>query len=546
MARLFVIEASGKARTFAAILKDLGEDAVVQFTLGHLFELPSFKGPIGIDRAYRDFDRKPVKLDICERLRREAQLATEVIVATDADLEGDVIAWDVATLVRDMHPNPKRMRLKGMDKQSVRDALGELGPVLKSAAVPGRTRAIVDRLIGVGFTKDNVAVGRVSTALLGLVNSTKPGTQRLRLVAPAKDRGRPFTAECNVEGILTNHFARRLEALDFPALDLKSRAPWKGQPGHTGDIMVRCAETLDISPNDVAKRMQRNYEAGTLSYPRAGSRAFSPMVANKMAEILRKAGYPSVQAGNFEPKPETDVHDAPYPIGKVDLVNDPRQLDEDAAVRSVIARDLVKAGQNRTREMGLAATIGPFLLSKGIPPNVATMIATLDWLRDVGPRAPGQESYPVSEIVERRADVVLLERSVALGLGRPSTWGNHIEKFMSRGLVDENLALTSKGEHWVKGSPAALLDPRVSVAIEQACERVPARLMDDPDREPWELNAERITNALPPSIKDTMTALIAHEAPRAKIDPIVAYGFDRDFKAEAEALSRPGYAPAAD
>ena len=57
MARLFVIEAPGKARAFAELLKQLGEDVVVQATKGHLFELPPFNGPIGIDRAFRDYVR---------------------------------------------------------------------------------------------------------------------------------------------------------------------------------------------------------------------------------------------------------------------------------------------------------------------------------------------------------------------------------------------------------------------------------------------------------------------------------------------------------
>ncbi len=137
MARLFVIEASGKARAFQATLRELGEDAVVQFTLGHLFELPAKFDKIGVDSAFRDFERKPLKLDICEKIRAQAMLADDVVVATDADVEGDVIAWDVADLVRDFHPAPKRMRLKGMDRESVRQALADLGPVLKQDAVPG-------------------------------------------------------------------------------------------------------------------------------------------------------------------------------------------------------------------------------------------------------------------------------------------------------------------------------------------------------------------------------------------------------------------------
>jgi DNA topoisomerase-1 len=546
MTRLFVIEAPKKARTFETFLRDLGENAKVQATVGHLFEFPPMRGAVGIDRAFRDFERKPIRIDVVERLRLEASLCSEVIVATDADSEGETIAWDVATLLADIHPEPKRMLMRGMDRESVREALANLTPVSRDAAIPGRTRAIIDRLIGVGYSKNGIAVGRVSTARLGLVAQKGPGTHMLRLSAPAKDRGRPYLAECDVSGPMTLDLARRLEILDLPALDMRSRDKAPSTPGHTGDILVAASHQLDIPPIQVADAMQRNYEAGKLSYPRAGERSFSPMVAAKFADILRKAGYPAVKAANYPVKPPEGVHDAPHPIGKVDLASDPRELGHDEGVRAIVARGLVRAGQERITERPQTAPLGAFLLQQGFPQAVAVHVMGLDWRRDVGPRCPGQEAWPVSEVVERRADAVLLERAVEIGLGRPSTWGKHIEKFMERGLVDADLALTAKGEAWKAASPVALLDPRVSVAIESACERCPGRLLTDPDREPWELNAERIFKALPPDVRGVLGALVENEPPRPKLDPIRAYGLDRSFAAEAAAAAghEPGYAPA--
>ncbi len=384
--------------------------------------------------------------------------------------------------------------------------------------------------------------------MLGLVAAAKPGIDHLRLVAPSKDGGRPYSAECPVEGVLTPAIAARLAEMDFPALGLRSREPFRDAPGHTGDLMVKAGDALDISPRQASERMQRNYETGQLSYPRAGSKAYSPLVAQKMAEVLRKAGYGGAKATNFPPKPEGDVHDAPYPIGKVDLSSDPRRLDEDAGVRAVIARSVARAGVERVRETALAAPIGPFLVSKGIPPAVATHVASLDWRREAGPRMPGQEAYPESGVVRRRADVVMLERCIEAGLGRPSTWGRHIDRFMARGLVTDDLRLTAKGRRWHEASPEVLLDPRVSAAIERYCEKFPPSMMDDPDREPWELVAARITGALPPAIREPMESLIRHEAPRPKSDPVRDYGLDRKFAEEAARAALPdhAYAPTLD
>lgn len=542
MARLFVIEAPGKARTFQEILRAAGEEAKVQATVGHIFQFPERLDPVGIDSAFREFERKPRDVAILERLRAEAMIADEVVVATDADQEGDAIAWDVATVIRDLHPAPRRMRLRGMDAVSVKEALDNLTDVRKEDAVPARTRAIVDRLIGAGFSGNGVAVGRVGTALLGLVANSKPGVLKLRLVAPAKDGGRPYVAECPVEGILDGKTAERLASIDFPALGQQGSRPAPYRPGNMGDVMVRAGEQLDMSPKETANSMQRLYETGRLSYPRAGSRGFSPTIALKVAEVLRKAGYNS-RGERFDKKSEDSVHDAPYPIGKVDLHNDPSQLGQDEGVRATIARDLVRASSGQTHENAITAPIPPFLVSKGFSHEVADKVAGLGWSREVGPSYPGKESWPESEVVRRRPDIVLLERAIDAGLGRPSTWANHISNFMSRDLVNDNLRLTERGQQWVDASPKELLDPRISSAIEQACERFSPALMQDEKREPWELNAERICRALPAAVRSVVERQVAAHPPTPKLDPIEAYGLDQSFVEQAESTRSRAYAP---
>ena len=65
-----------------------------------------------------------------------------------------------------------------------------------------------------------------------------------------------------------------------------------------------------------------------------------------------------------------------------------------------------------------------------------------------------------------------LESAVEMGLGKPSTWAKHIDGLFERGLVDDNLNLTQKGREWADHAPEELLDPRISAAIEKACDRM--------------------------------------------------------------------------
>jgi DNA topoisomerase-1 len=550
LAELWVIEAPGKARTLEGILQRLGIEARVQATKGHLLSMPDRLTPLGIDSRLHEFMREPRDMDVVTRLRDIAREALStggrVVIATDADQEGDVIAWDVAEIISDIETGPVRVRLRGMDDESVQEAIAAAGPVLKDDAVPGRTRALVDRMVGAAFSGKGVAVGRVGTALLGLVVRDQPTISRLRLSAPSKDGGRPWLAECDVKAPLDAATADRLAATPLPALDMGSQEPFTASPGHMGDIMVRAAETLDLSPAETAKAMQRTYEAGKLSYPRAGSRGMSRSSARKMQRILAKAGARFEEAA-VKDKAEGEVHDAPHPIGNLDLSLDPAKLGADEGVRALIGRDLVRCGQRHVRQRaGGKDRLEKFLVAQGFNAAVATHVAGLDWRRDQGPRYPGQESWPTSQVVTRRPDAVMLEAAMEAGLGRPSTWANHIEGFMSRGLVDAQLQLTEKGKAWIKASPPALLDPKISAAIERACEKLSASRSEDGSREPWEVLANRIIGALPPEIRDPIVASVASEAPRPRRDfrQMAEPGIDLDAIVLEPAL--PVYAPPSD
>lgn len=514
---LWVIEAPGKARLLEDILRGLRVDAVVQATKGHFMQMPQSLSPLGIDKSFQEFERKPRDPEVLSWMRRKAEGCDRLVIATDADAEGDAIAWDVAELLSDLFPEPMRVRLRGMDDESVEDAIREAQPVRKADAIPARTRAIVDRMIGATFSRDGVAVGRVGTALLGLVASQKPSTMQLNLSCPAKDGGRPWLAETPVVPPLTEAIAKQLVQLALPPLDFQSSNPLITPPANMGDIMVRAADRLDISVGQSAKSLQRMYEAGKMSYPRAGSRGISRSTSRKLAKILKEAGY-DVDGEKIQEKPPEAVHDAPYPIGRVNIAADPRKLGDDEGLRTMVARDLVKTGQKHTVERPHTAALEKFLATRGFPPEVITFVAKLNWRREHGPQYPGRENWSQNKISHRRPDAVLLEAAMQMGLGRPSTWANHIETFLSRGLVDETLQLTAKGEAWMRTAPRALLDPKVSAAIESACERIDVIDHTPPGREPWEFLAQRIVQVLPPELKGPLLQGVVDEPVRERVD----------------------------
>lgn len=512
---LWIIEAPGKVEYLTQILKSMGKDVIVRSTKGHIMSMPDLSN-LGIDKNFREYERKPKFDYIIDNIRRASEKCDHLVVATDADEEGDAIAWDVFELLNDKFDSALRVRLKGMDKESVQESINEAVLVNKEDAIPGRTRAIIDRMIGATFSGE-ISVGRVKTALLGLVEKEKPTIYKIRLVCPAKDGGRPWFADCNVSPPLTKQIADDLVRLALPPLEFQSSSTIINKPNNMGQIMLKASEYMSTPIVESNKAMQKMYEIGKMTYPRSGSNGISRSMARKLAKVLKDNGY-DLDAEKIPEKNEKEVHDSPMPIGKVNLGSDPRKCGDEEGIRIMVARDLVKTGQTHKEEKPNTSVLERFLATRGFPPEVIKIIGGLHWRREDGPSYPGQEKHPQNKMIVRERDAVLLEVCMKHNLGKPSTWANHIESFLKAGLMDDNMELNAKGKKWIEKSPPDLLNAKIAVAIEKACSRTDIASITPKGREPWEFLAEKIVEKLPEGLKNPLQNSIKNTSEHAVVN----------------------------
>jgi hypothetical protein len=189
----------------------------------------------------------------------------------------------------------------------------------------------------------------------------------------------------------------------------------------------------------------------------------------------------------------------------------------------MIGSDLATVGLPRRVDKPALNAIEDFLTDKGFKRSVVTAVVGLDWRREIGPRMPGEAVANRSMIEERRPDTVLLEKCAEMGLGQPSTYASHIEKFMARKLVNPDLTLTQKGLRWVAESPKDLLDPTLSAYMESAFDMAPPVDQSGTGREPWETLAGAILGQLPPDLLDPIRKAIDNEPLREAYDPAAPY-----------------------
>ena len=94
---LVIVESPAKAKTIG---KYLGPDYEVMASMGHLRDLPKSKIGVDVDKDF-ELDYKPIKgkEEIIRELKKAADKADMVYLATDPDREGEAISWHLKYLL---------------------------------------------------------------------------------------------------------------------------------------------------------------------------------------------------------------------------------------------------------------------------------------------------------------------------------------------------------------------------------------------------------------------------------------------------------------
>ena len=142
--KLVIVESPTKARTISGFL---GDEYQIESSYGHVRDLP--KSKLGIDVA-NNFEPAyiiPVKArKRVNELKKLAAKATEIILASDEDREGEAIAWHIANILN--VPNAKRIVFHEITKSAINEALAHPRELDMNMVDAQQARRILDRLVG--------------------------------------------------------------------------------------------------------------------------------------------------------------------------------------------------------------------------------------------------------------------------------------------------------------------------------------------------------------------------------------------------------------
>jgi len=172
--KLVFIEGPGKKDT---ISKYLGSDYLVFPTKGHVRDLPAKSFAIDIKNNYEPtYEIIPEKKTLVADLKKKAQNAEAIFLATDPDREGEAIAWHLATILELDKDAMVRTAFNEISKKAVQESISNPRPLNYDLINAQQGRRVLDRIMGYQLSpllskkiRGKLSAGRVQSVTLKLI-----------------------------------------------------------------------------------------------------------------------------------------------------------------------------------------------------------------------------------------------------------------------------------------------------------------------------------------------------------------------------------------
>ena len=143
---LIIVESPAKSKT---IEKFLGADYVVKASMGHLRDLPKMQMGVSISNGFLPrYLNVPGRKSVIEDLRKEADAAKAVYLATDPDREGEAISWHLAHILNMDGSTPCRVTFNEITQSAIQEAVEHPRPIDMNMVDAQQARRVLDRIVG--------------------------------------------------------------------------------------------------------------------------------------------------------------------------------------------------------------------------------------------------------------------------------------------------------------------------------------------------------------------------------------------------------------
>lgn len=468
--KLLIVESPSKART---IEKYLGKEFRVVASVGHIRDLPkSNKKAIDVAAGFvPHYEIVKGKEKIISEIKSLVKKASDVLLATDPDREGEAIAWHVKEAVG--LKNPQRVVFYEITKEAVEEALERPRSIDTELREAQEARRVLDRLVGYDLSgliwkkvRYGLSAGRVQSPALRIImerereiRAFKPVTF-WRISAELEDKfGNRLVFLCSKEPTNEKEVEKILEGAkksDWHITDVKetevsrtARAPFI-----TSTLQQAASSRLGLAPSYTMSLAQKLYEAGHISYMRTDSTNLGGAARRDIESVVKKKyGNDYFQSNVFAKKSKNaqEAHEAIRPTHM--SIESAGHSDAEKKLYRLIWQRTLSSQMKAARVMRtrVLANIGDtdlpdFAINgsriifdgwlKADPDSVSEDVvlpkfAVGDPLKFININSEEKQTEPPA----RYSEAGLIKELEKRGIGRPSTYASIIKTLEDRGYV---------------------------------------------------------------------------------------------------------------
>ncbi|MDO8619942.1 MAG: type I DNA topoisomerase [bacterium] len=308
--KLLIVESPSKAKTIG---KYLGDDYVVKASVGHVRDLPkSQKTALDIKGGFiPHYEIVKKKEEVVNEISESAKKASEIILATDPDREGEAISWHLAEILKDRLgkklPPTKRAVYHEITKEAIEEALKHPREIDQNLRRAQEARRVLDRLVGYDLSgiiwkkvRYGLSAGRVQSPALRIIAERereilafKPETFWVITADTKTKTEAKLLLTCSEEPRDKNLVDSILEAgnkgawsvTDVSETSVK-RSP--KAPFITSTLQQVASTRLGFSPGRTMAVAQKLYEAGLITYMRTDSTNLAESAKLQIGAVITK------------------------------------------------------------------------------------------------------------------------------------------------------------------------------------------------------------------------------------------------------------------
>jgi len=349
--KLMIVESPAKVKTLG---KYLGSDYMIRASMGHIRDLPVKRLAVDVDKNFEiEYEILDAKKKTVTELKKAATNATEILLATDPDREGEAIAWHIAHILKGKTQGKiRRVMFNEITKSAVQEAVQNAGEINQNKVDAQQARRVLDRLVGYLVSKElwsvitrGLSAGRVQSVALRLIAEREEEIEAFvpeeywTISAQAKiAQADPFQVKLVrmggeeavvAGGELAEKVVADLTSKSANIFDLRHRTTKQkpNAPFTTSTLQQESARRLHMSVKRTMMVAQKLYEGmdvgdegavGLITYMRTDSMRMSPVAVNMARDFIKETygdRFLSEKPRQFEKKGKRtqDAHEAIRP-----------------------------------------------------------------------------------------------------------------------------------------------------------------------------------------------------------------------------------------